>query len=435
MFRNRPPKIAVIGAGSSSFSSLLGDLVSCRDLDGARVALVDIDAEAVDLAERLGRRMSREWGRGTQVSAYDDRCEALKDADFVVLLVGVGGVKAWKQDEAIPARHGFHGHSCDTTGAGGLFRGLRVIPSILDVCRDVEHVAPRALVINYSNPVTAVCRAIRKASSANAVGLCTAGFPPTQVARFLDIPRDRVDVISAGLNHCVWALKVFIDGEEKTQYFYDAVRKREAKSFYASSVEILDLFGVWPMPGAGHVAEFFPWFFGPEKDGRDDGRYPMREDRIDWASRLKRERERLRRIHARANGLEPLGGPSEESPADAVRMMASIWHNRPARFYADVPNGGTVPNLPIESIVEVPVIADASGVRAVEVGPLPPQVAGFMQARWAYNEILADAAIQKSKALALRCLVADTNTTSISRARACVDAMFRAQREFLAGYK
>ncbi len=232
MNRSRQPKIAIVGAGSSSFSSLLGELVACREIDGAHLALVDIDQDPLDVMTRLGARMSREWRRKTTVSGHPDRGEALDEADFVVTLIAVGGVKTWRQDQSLSAKHGYSAYACDTTGPGGLFRGLRLIPPMIDVCRDVERLCPDALVINYSNPMTAVCRAVRRTTHVKIVGLCTAGHLPKQVARFLGINASRVDVISAGLNHCVWAMKILIDGVDATEHFHSEIRRLQGKGHY-----------------------------------------------------------------------------------------------------------------------------------------------------------------------------------------------------------
>ncbi|KPJ54755.1 MAG: hypothetical protein AMS16_04515 [Planctomycetes bacterium DG_58] len=434
MFRNRQPKIVIVGAASSSFSNILQEMVSCRELDGAQLALVDIDEEGLDVMTKLGQRMCAEWKKKTTVVGTTDRTEVLEGADFLITLIAVGGVKTWRQDEELPAKHGFFGCSVDTNGPGGLFRGLRLIPPLIDVCRDVERLCPDAWVINYSNPMTAVCRAIRKATSVNVVGLCTAGYLPRQIARQMEIDADRVDVISAGLNHCTWALKVLLDGEDITERWKQLMREKHSAGYARSSVELMDLLGVWPMPGANHVAEFFPYFYGPGDDGREDGRYPYREGH-DFDKRLERDRERRAKLKAQGEGTEPLGAESEESASEAIKMLVSIWNNRRTRHYANVQNDGNIPNLPDEAVVEIPVIADASGVRALKTGEIPRSVVGLVQARCAYYELLADAAVQKSKPLALQCLLADTNTTSFVRARACVDEMFEVQAEFLHGYE
>ena len=435
MNRSRPPKIVVIGAASSSFSGLLADLISSEALAGAELALVDIDAEGLAIMAALGQRMAREWKRTTTVTAPATRDEALRGADFIITTISVGGVATWRQDEDIPAKHGYYGHSVDTVGPGGLFRGLRLIPPLLDVCRDIERLCPDAWLINYSNPMPGICRALKKATRVNVVGLCTAGYLPGQVARFLEIDQSRVEVISAGVNHWVWALKILVDGKDYTSEYKEKMKTLHRKGWYLPAVELMEIFDVWPMPGANHVGEFFPYFYGPDTDGRDSlEKYPMREghDFDERAKTVVTQRETLRRQGA---GLEPLGHKVEESADEAIRMLTSMWTGGRTRHYANVQNNGIVSNLPDHVVVEVPVIADAAGIRGINVGPLPDSVVGLVQARCAYYELLADAAIQRSKHLALQCLMNDNLTTSIPRAKACLEEMFTVQAQWLPGYK
>ena len=435
MFRDHPPKIAIIGAASSSFSDILQELITCPQLDGSQLALVDIDGEGLEIMTRLGQRMCREWGRKTTVVGTRDRAEVLAGSDFVLTVIAAGGVTTWRQDEEIPARHGFYGCSVDTIGPGGLFRGLRLIPAMIDICRDVERMCPEAWVINYSNPMTAICRAVRKTTSTKIVGLCTAGYLPRQIARQMDIDEKRVDVISAGVNHCMWALKILVDGRDHTEEWKSLIREKQGDDYYRSSVELMDVLDVWPMPGANHVAEFFPYFYGPGDDGREDGRYPYRSGH-DFDERLKRDAERRQKLKAQGEGTEELGAPpADESASEAIKILLSIWNDGRTRHYANVQNNGAVPNAPPESILEIPVIADASGIRALEVGPLPESVVGYVRGRCAFFELLADAAIQRSKKIALQCLLNDINTHSIVHARNCIDEMFEAQEEFLPGFE
>ncbi|KPK80366.1 MAG: hypothetical protein AMJ81_12180 [Phycisphaerae bacterium SM23_33] len=435
MQRDKKPKIVVIGAASSSFSGLLADLVGADELDGAELALVDIDEQGLEIMTALGKRMAAEWGRQTTVTGTPDRRQALAGADFVLTTIAVGGVRTWRQDEEIPAKHGYYGHSVDTVGPGGLFRGLRLIPPMIDICRDIEQLCPEAWVINYSNPMAGICRAVRKASQVKIVGLCTAGFLPRQIARYLGIEPGRVEVVSAGLNHWVWALKILLDGEDFTEQFNQKMRREKADDPYVrSSVELLDIFGCWPMPGPNHVAEFFAYFYGPDDDGRDDARYAFRKGH-DFDERLKKEKQLRADLKAQGQGSQPLGHKPEEAAGEAVRMLLSMWFNGRTLHYANVQNDGLVTNLPGHAIVEVPVIADANGVRGLHVGPLPDSVVGLVQARCAYYELLADAALHKSRKVALQCLMADALTNSIPRARACMDEMFQVQAEFLPGYQ
>jgi alpha-galactosidase len=433
--QRKPPRIVIIGAASSSFSGLLADLVGAQELDGAQLALVDIDAEGLEIMTRLGRRMAQEWGRKTTVIGTLDRREALAGADFVLTTIAVGGYKTWRQDEEIPAKHGYYGCSVDTVGPGGLFRGLRLIPPLIDVCRDIEALCPSAWLVNYSNPMAGICRAVSKATTVRCAGLCTAGFLPNQVGRYLNVDPGRVEVISAGVNHWVWALKIIVDGEDFTEPFKQTMRKEHAdKPWVRSSVELMEVFGAWPFPGANHVAEFFPYFYGPGDDGRSDEKYAFRAGH-DFDEELAKARQRREALKAQGEGKEPLGHKPAEAAGEAVRMLISIWNNRRTLHYVNIPNEGLVDNLPDQAIVEVPGIADAAGIRGLKVGPLPDSVVGLVAARCAYYELLADAALRRSRHAALQCLVSDPLTLSIMHARACVDEMFAAQAEFLQGYR
>ena len=382
---------------------------------------------------RLGRRMTSQWGSRTTVSSTTDRRQALAGADFVLTTIAVGGYTTWRQDQDIPARHGYHGHSVDTVGPGGLFRGLRLIPPLIDVCRDIESVCPSALLINYSNPMAGICRAVKKASKVRVVGLCTVGFLPAQVGRYLGIDPSRVGVISAGVNHWVWALKVMVDGQDFTEQFKAKMRERANDAWVRSSVELMEIFGAWPFPGANHVAEFFPYFYGPGDDDRSDERYRTRQGH-DFNAEMAKSRKQRALLEAQAEGTEPLGHQPPEAAGEAVRILVSIWGDGRTVHYVNIPNGGLVDNLPPQAIVEIPALADASGVRGLKVGPLPDSVAGLMAARCAYYELLADAALQRSRRVALHCLMSDPLTASIPQAQACVEEMFAAQTEFLPGF-
>jgi len=351
----------------------------------------------------------------------------------VLTLIAVGGIKTWRQDVELPNKHGFFGCCCDSNGPGGLFRGLRLIPPLIEVCRDIEKMCPDAWVINYSNPMTGVCRALNKATSVKIVGLCTSGFLPRHVARLFDVESDRVDVISAGVNHCMWALKIMIDGEDVTQRHKQLMREKHSTDYKRSSVELMDLLDVCPMPSSNHIAEYFPYFYGAGDDGRDDGRYPYRTEQ-DFDKREEKINETHEKLRRQADGTDPLGVEAEESASEAIRMLVSVWNNRRTRHYANVPNRGIVPNLPPEAVLEVPVIADASGIRPMYIGPLPQSIVGFNQSRCAFFELLADAAIHKSRKIALQCLLADGNTTSFVNAKACIDEMFEVQAAFLPGF-
>ncbi|MDH7570328.1 MAG: hypothetical protein QHJ73_12175, partial [Armatimonadota bacterium] len=341
----------------------------------------------------------------------------------------------WKLDFQIPLKHGIKQVLGENGGPGGLSHSLRNIPIVLDIARDVERLCPNAWLINYSNPMSAICRAMHKASQVKTFGLCTAANFPRQIARMLGIDDpERVETVVGGLNHWVWLLRLTVDGRDAYPWLRERVHAPDFNPYYRSSVEILDAFGWWPMPGANHVAEFFPYFYGDPADTEARRRYPYQHEH-DFDQAAVKQAELRQSLRRQAHGEEPLKAHAPlESASDAVRMLTSIWTGRRTRHFANIANHGLIPNLPHEAVVEVPVIADAMGVRGLQVGPLPQSVVGLVQARCAFFELLADAAIHRSRELALQCLLADTNTTSLQAARACVEEMFAAQAEFLPGF-
>jgi alpha-galactosidase len=226
-----------------------------------------------------------------------------------------------------------------------------------------------------------------------------------------------------------------VDGKDATEDFKRLMRKKLHLGMYAySSLELMEVFGAWPMPGANHVAEFFPYFYGDQRDGRSLRRYPFRKGH-DFSERLRDDKAMRGKFAAQADGKTPLGHKPHESADAAIRFIASVWHDRRTRLYANVRNDGTVTNLPDYAIVEVPAIVNSAGVKAVPVGALPQSIVGLVNARVVFADLLAEAALRKSRHVALQCLMADTNTTSLSNAKKCLDEMFRVQKEFLPGYR
>ena len=213
------------------------------------------------------------------------------------------------------------------------------------------------------------------------------------------------------------------------------MRKKLRRGMYAySSLELMEVFGAWPMPGANHVAEFFPYFYGDQKDGRNLKLYPFRKGH-DFDERLRDDKALRDRLKSQADGKTKLGHKPHESGDAAIKLLTSIWYNKRTRLYANVQNDGIIPNLPDYAIVEVPVVCDSTGIRAMTVGPLPHSIEGLVNARVVFSDLLAEAAIQKSKHIALQCLMADTNTTSLANAKRCLAEMFRVQKQFLPGFE
>src|SRR5258705_1727086 len=256
------PRIVLVGAGSVEFTrNLLGDILSSPALRDSAIALQDIGPERLATAERMARWTATALGATPAISAHLDRREALRDADFVVNTIQVGGARATQLDFDVPARFGLRYTIADTIGVGGVFRGLRTIPVVLGIARDMEAVCPDAWLLNYTNPLAILVRAVSEASSIRVAGLCHSVFwTVDRLAGYLGLPRDEIDAASAGLNHLAFVLRL----EHRGRDLYPDVRAFvEAGRTPDDDLVRADLFhrlGFYPTESSEHHAEYNPWY-------------------------------------------------------------------------------------------------------------------------------------------------------------------------------
>jgi alpha-galactosidase len=436
-------KIVLIGAGSAMFTrGLVADLIQ----RGGQIelALVDVDPAALAVAEGLARKMIAARKADVTLSASVDRREVLKDATAVICTVGVGGRRAWEQDVFIPRKYGLYQPVGDTVGAGGTSRALRMIPAMVAIAQDVLDLAPQALFFNYGNPMAPVCRAIRKATGAEVVGLCHGVFHVGHdLARWLNVAPERLHYTAVGINHLTWFVEVRIGPEDAMPKLRAIAEERIARALRPNGGENLDnpfswhllqLFHAFPAVLDRHVTEFFPQFFA-------HGRYYGKTLGVDAFSFERtiaggdRIYEEMRRD---ALSEEPLGedyfrriGGEHEQVTDIIE---AIRMGRGTIYSANLPNTGQVPNLPTEAIVESPAVADVSGLRPIAQQPLPPGIAGTLATRFQWVETVVDAALERSREKFIQALVLDGGVGSLEIATALADELLAAHAAYLPGW-
>jgi alpha-galactosidase len=442
-------KVVLIGAGSTSFSpSVVADMARNPDLGDATLALVDVDAEILDVVRRIAERIVRANGSGLRIEATTDRREALPGARFVITTFAVGGAGAWDVDVEIPKKYGISMPVGDTVGPGGLSRALRHIPLLVDIARDMERLCPAAHLFNYTNPLTVLVRAVRKSTSVDAVGLCAGPeLTRTQMADFMGIPHAELEAHGAGVNHCFWLLDVRHRGEDVYPRARELARRADwpappaADALYHDLwpspgtkpfvVQLLDKLGFFPGPWDRHVTEFFPEFFpdGPMADERYGLQsYPVRQI-VEKKAKL---RGYFERQADERNPLDPeLAHGKVGHSEEVVDVIASVVKNKGLRQFGNVPNRGLVPNLPAEAVVEVPLTFGSYGWRATQAGELPPTVLPWLSRRIAAYELTVEAALTGSRAVALQALLADGWVKSTDQAGKLLDELLRAQARFL----
>ena len=417
------PKIAFIGAGSAVFTrNLVGDVLSHSELrDSTTFALMDIDADRLRTAEFVTERLITTHGGSAQIEATTDRRAALDGADYVVTSFQVGGYRpSTVIDFEIPKRYGLRQTIADTLGIGGIMRGLRTIPVLLDVCRDLEELSPDALLLNYVNPMAMLSWAVAEASPIRTVGLChSVQHTAKELGADLGLPAHELDYHVAGINHVAFFLRLEHDGEDLYPRLRDVTPPHDNRVRY----ELLRHFGYFVTESSEHFAEYSPWFI---KDGRDDliQRFNIPID--EYLRRSEQQTAEWQSLRSALGDGTAIGTErSEEYGADIIRACET---GEPFTFNGNVPNrrdgGLLIDNLPADCCVEVPCVASSAGIEPQPVGPIPRQLAALMQTNINVQGLTVEAALTGRRDAVYQAAMLDPHTgaeLSLDEIRSLVD--------------
>jgi alpha-galactosidase/6-phospho-beta-glucosidase family protein len=422
----------LIGAGSTVFTpGLMTDLVSSPVFAGWTIHLVDLSAEAADTMARLGRRIARERGADLSFVPHTDRREALPGARFVTTTIAVGAAAGWLADMEVPARHGIAQTVGDSVGPGGVLRALRHVPELVAIGRDVAELAPGALMVNYSNPLTANVRAIAAQTPVRVIGLCHGTMHTLgALAGDLGVPRAEVHATFAGLNHLCWLLDLRRGSQDLYPQLRALVSERAGGPGAGStrregvhlpvSADLLRTFGRYPAPGDRHVSEFFSWYLA----GTDGAALPwgLQGGRDATMEYIGQKHDLWDRLHGQADGTLPLDGLEKQEAERLVAIAAAVVTGRDAvELAVNLPNDGKISNLPPEAVVEVPAVVGAAGVTGLAVGPLPEAIAAVLTARVQQQELTVRAALSGRRELAVQALALDPLVPGPGTAAAILD--------------
>ncbi|HTV11583.1 MAG TPA: alpha-galactosidase [Acidimicrobiales bacterium] len=368
-------KIAIVGAGSLVFTrTIVQDLLKQEATADAEVRLVDIDPVRLERSRlAVEQRVAAAGGR-MSVTATTDRAKGLRDSDYVVNTVQVGGKAATLLDFDLPEKYGVRQTIADTHGIGGISRAMRTLPAVLDIARTVASVAPNALFLNYTNPMAMVVLGLERGSDVRHVGLCHGTeHTATTLAGYLGVHPEELAWQAAGINHMTWFLAISVAGRDVYPQLREYAREADLSLHQdAVRLELLRRFGYFVSESSVHNAEYYPWFLRP-------GTTPPPGVRVrEYVYRL----EDLEREFAQEQSRAPTsdGAPSEvpQSSEYAPRVVAALEANCPYRFMGNVPNAGAlVPNLPLSCCVEVPCFVDGGGLVPGAVGAIPEQCAAL----------------------------------------------------------
>ncbi len=448
-------KIVLIGAGSTTFTQrLVADLILGDGPFQWELALVDIDEEVLESIHLVTQKMLQAKGVNIPVTATTERREVLAGASFVVTTIAVGGRRGWELDVKVPREHGVFQPVGDTVMPGGVSRALRMIPPMVAIAEDVAELCPEAYFLNYSNPMTAVCRAVRKATGVPLIGLChgvhvSEGY----LARFLGVEEGSISSFGVGLNHLTFLTHIFYQGQDAFPLIREKLAEQRSKveeeiaakdefvnwitgraprySDDPFSWGFFEQYGVFPLMMDRHVAEFFPERFpGGRYYGKTLGvdAYPI-DKRIAWGDEVYEEFTRL------ARSGDPLPDdffdrvPGEHE--QLLEMMTSLLTDKRETFSVNLPNAGAVPNLPLEAVLELPAAATARGFCQLHAPPLPDVLAAMLLPKLRSIEITVEAALQGDFNLFVEALLSDGSVREPERAQRLARALLETHREHL----
>jgi alpha-galactosidase/6-phospho-beta-glucosidase family protein len=417
-------KIILLGASSASFGlSMLRDLFSTQDLAGSTLVLVGRDTERLARTERVAKLLNEKNGAGLKIESTVDWRAALNGAEFVVHSTAIDRNRLWRLDFEVPRKFGIRHTLGENGGPGGLFFTLRTLPVVFDFVREMEQRCPQALFVNFSNPESRIVLALGQYSKIRCIGLCHGIFlARDHVASILGLPKDRVEVWGAGLNHFQCLMQ--IRDRESGADLYPVLRDKEKShdpSVEPLTRELFRSFGYWLGCGDGHLGEYLA--FGWEAGERGYN--------FDWdeSERIKLDRLIDDVLSGRSEIPDWWSMPSGER---ALAVITSVLHNRKQLIESGVVfNQQVIPNLPARAAVEVPVMADIAGIHPVSLGPLPDSIAKLMSVQVNVQQLSVEAAVSASKELALQALLIDPVVNSAAAARGVLEELWEVNRPYI----
>lgn len=425
-------KVAIIGAGSAKFGpSMLIDLLTNVPELGV-IALVDTAQRALHGMAIVAEKLARHLGRDVRVEASTDRTQVLDGAHAVLIAAEQDRIWCWKRDWAILHNFGIAHPLAENRGPAGLSHTLRTVPLVLSICRDIERLAPEALVVVLTNPEDRICYAVTKYTKLrHVVGYCDGlwVFKSRRVGELLGIPGERIYVESAGINHAAWitALRDRLTGED---LYPRLVQKARAENWQPLGLHLYETYGLWAHMDDTHYGEYFHYaceFI--DCKGYDFEGYER--DAAEWRQR----------IAGVVEGRYDTAELARQAAAAAWRIFGDSPPSHLVKGYctgevrylpnANVVNRGKIPNVPDDMVVEVPGVATPNGVLGVRVGPFPDPITSFLYREGTIQKLSAEAAVEGAREKALTSLMLDPHIRSARQARELLDAFLDAHRAYI----
>ncbi|MFN8480501.1 MAG: alpha-glucosidase/alpha-galactosidase [Kouleothrix sp.] len=429
------PKITFIGAGSTVFAkNLLGDILGFPELASSTISLFDIDAERLHTSEIVARKIASTLGANATIEATTDRRRALDGADYAICMIQVAGYKPGTViDFEIPKQYGLRQTIADTLGIGGIMRGLRTIPVLLNMCRDMEELCPNVTFLQYVNPMAMNCWAISRATSIKTVGLChSVQHTAHELARDIGVPFEEINYICAGINHVAFYLRFERNGENLYPRIRQVIDDGRVPGHNRVRYEMLKRLGYFVTESSEHFSEYTPWFIKRDRpDLIEQFNIPLDE----YITRC--ENQLIGWQHMRTYYESDAPIEVARSPEYGSLIIHSLETGQPRVVYGNVPNHGLIDNLPQGCCVEVPVLVDKSGLQPTTIGALPPQLAALMQTNVNVQALTVEAALTRKREHIYHAAMLDPHTgaeLSLDQIWSLVDDLIAAHGDWLPEY-
>jgi alpha-galactosidase len=436
-------KIAFIGAGSLGFTrDLVRDILTFPLLQDATLSLMDINPERLEFARRSVQRIIDMGKYPATVTSTLDRVEALRDADVVLVTILSGSTEVWRYDIEIPKQYGVDINVGDTRGPSGIFRALRTIPVMLDIVKDMERYCPNAVLLNYTNPMAMLCRAMQRKTFIRLTGLChSVQGTAMMLSYWIGAPYKEITYTCAGLNHMAWYLRYEWNGIDA----YPLIRKAitERPQIYNHEVVRNEMFlhlDYYVTESSGHNSEYNAWFrkrpelidkYCTTGTGWNPGEYAyiLKE----YQNAESTWKDEARRWFADETPIE-----LERGEEYAAHIINALMGGEPFTFNGNVSNTGLVTNLPENACVEVPVWVSRKGFEPVHVGALPAQCAALTNLTAQIEEMAVEGALTGDPRLVFQAICYDPLTSavlSLAEIRQMVNQMFEQNKAYLPHFK
>lgn len=430
------PKIAFIGAGSTVFAkNLLGDILHFPELAESTITLFDIAPDRLSTSEVVAHKVAEALDAPPTIQATTDRHAALDGADYAICMIQVAGYKPGTViDFEIPKKYGLRATIADTLGVGGIMRGLRTIPVLLDICRDMEALCPDVTFLNYVNPMAINTWAISRASAIKTVGLChSVQGTARQLAADIGVPYDEINYLCAGINHMAFYLRLERNGEDLYPRLFKVIEEGRVPDWNRVRYEMLKRLGYFVTESSEHFSEYVPWF--------------IKRDRPDLITRFNIPLdEYIRRCEDQIAGWEAMRVEFEDrrraitvtpSAEYGSLIIHSLETGTPRVIYGNVMNGGLIDNLPGECCVEVPCLVDKNGIQPTRIGKLPPHLAALIQTNINVQALTVEAALTRRRDYIYQAAMLDPHTGAeldLDQIWALVDELIAAHGDWLPDY-